>query len=111
MPELPEVETIRRVLVGWIAGRQVVDAASDYSAVLAMLLRMRQACAHSSLVPEELRQGFDSVLQLGEEEVAQLKSSLSKMKESLAEQDECCVCLDDNIQENAVITACLHVFW
>ncbi|MDH4168741.1 MAG: bifunctional DNA-formamidopyrimidine glycosylase/DNA-(apurinic or apyrimidinic site) lyase [Acidimicrobiia bacterium] len=31
MPELPEVETIRRVLVGWIADRQVVDAGSHPS--------------------------------------------------------------------------------
>lgn len=35
MPELPEVETVRRVLKGWIVGKKVINITSQYPNILA----------------------------------------------------------------------------
>jgi len=77
-----------------------------YAFVLEMLLRLRQACCHPSLVPEKYRTGFAT---LSEAELGHLKQLLDHLDQSLLDAEvECCVCL--TALDMPVITPCKHVF-
>jgi len=77
-----------------------------YAFVLEMLLRLRQACCHPSLVPEKYRTGFAT---LSEEELGHLKQLLEHLDQSLLDAEvECCVCL--TALDMPVVTPCKHVF-
>ena len=99
------------------AGR--TEALKEYSSVLEVLLRIRQACCSGILVPQARLDRAESVLKqirkkgnahkLSAEEGRAL---LAKLKGELAaEQTECSICLMEMEEQSVVILrACSHVF-
>ena len=94
------------------------EALKNYMSVLETLLRIRQACCSSVLVPKERLERAEQVLAelqgrdgkaLSAEEG---KALLDKLKGTFEEQDvECAICLCEMEEKQAVILrSCTHVF-
>jgi len=78
-----------------------------YAYVLEILLRMRQACNHSMLVPEHYHQhGFAALADAAGDKAAELRRLVALLEESVA--DECGMCR--KLAEDPVITQCCHFF-
>jgi SWI/SNF-related matrix-associated actin-dependent regulator of chromatin subfamily A3 len=86
---------------------QTNNVLNHYAFVLEILLRMRQACDHSMLVPQHYHQhGFASLASASEDHKAELQRLVSLLEECVA--DECGVCR--KTVDDPVITQCGHFF-
>jgi SNF2 family DNA or RNA helicase len=77
-----------------------------YAYVLEILLRMRQACNHSMLVPSHYHQHGFSALAETKDKQAELHRLVALLEESVA--DECGMCR--KLADDPVITQCCHFF-
>ena len=73
-----------------------------YAFVLEILLRMRQACDHSMLVPSHYHSGFTGAA--SSDNKAELHRLVSLLEDSVA--DECAIC--HKVCDDPVITQCCH---
>lgn len=76
----------------------------QYAFVLEMLLRMRQACDHISLVPPKYAKGF---MNLSDEDELKRKSAMVALLDESVEN--CAICLTD-APTDPCISPCSHVF-
>lgn len=109
--------TVRAYFVKLLNDKDKSLVFQHWMEIISLVLRIRQACVHMSLVPEEYRRRAHLQLEhlkkstgLGREEGEQL---LEFLKGAFGDAPlvECAVCLDEMEEDNAVILrSCKHIF-
>jgi SNF2 family DNA or RNA helicase len=93
--------------------------ANNFMQMLELVLRVRQACCHGGLVPEERRENatrvFEEVKRIGLDNMTEdeCEALIEKIRGTFQQEElqECAVCMNEMEEESAIILrSCKHIF-